>query len=276
MKIGLSNLLFVKSSPEEAVLRIAELGADCIEVIYDVPHFMPGHQPGQLGELKELIDSHGMEVSVHASFWDLNTASHYREVREFSIKQAKRTIEACERLGGKIVALHSGRTAVPDVDWFFEAAKRNFLESLEEISAHARERGVNIALENIGFPYFVFTTLQELGNLVEGRDDLGITLDVGHAFRERKALGLENPEQDLAETIRLLGKKITHLHFHDNRGERDEHLIPGKGSINFKPIVQALKDISYKGIVVVELFDPGNPLEAGRQGLEVTRKLLQR
>ncbi len=274
MKVGLSSLLFVHSSIEDSVRAIAGLGSECVEIIYDVPHFMPDHDPRQLGGLKELIDSHDLEVAVHGSFWDLNPASHHQEIREFSLKQVKRSIEACENLGGEIVVLHPGRVAVPEVGWFMDGARQRCLDFFQKCSAFARERGVKVAIENIGLPFYACSSLEELGEIVDAREGLGITLDIGHDYRRSKTAKIENPEQGMAETIKRLGKQIIHVHIHDNHGEQDEHLVPGQGSIDFKPIVSALKAISYNGMVVVELFDPGNAVEAGRMGLERTRRLL--
>ncbi len=275
MKIGLSNLLFVRSSVEDSVEKIAELGADCIEVVYDVPHFMPDHKPTQLGAIKGLIESYGLGVSVHGCFWDLNPASHYREIRDFSIKQTMRSIEACERLGGNLMVLHPGRIAITDVEWFAQSAKDYTMKFFDECEKFANDRGVKIAIENIGLPFFALSSLEELGEIVEGRENMGITLDIGHAYRRRKNMNVENPELEIAGLIRRLGRKIIHIHFHDNHGQSDEHLVPGEGSINFAPIVNALKEVKFGGAVVVEMFDPGNAVEAGRAGLQKTRELLQ-
>ncbi len=273
MKIGLSNLLFVRSSVEDSVEKIAELGADCIEVVYDVPHFFPDHEPSQLGDIRKLIESHGLGVSVHGCFWDLNPASHYTTIRDFSIKQTKRSIEACARLGGDLMVLHPGRIAITDVEWFAQTAVDFTLEFFNECELFAKDRGVKIAVENIGLPFFALSSLEELGAIVEGRENMGITLDIGHAYRRRKTESAENAELEIARLIRSLGRKIIHIHFHDNHGQNDEHLIPGEGSINFAPIVDALKEVKFDGMVVVEMFDPGNAFEAGRLGLEKTRQL---
>jgi sugar phosphate isomerase/epimerase len=275
MKIGLSNLLFVKSSTEDAVRKVAELGAECIEVIFDVPHFMSNYNFNQLNELREQIYSYGLDVSVHASFWDLNPSSHHLEVREFSMKQVKRSIEFCQRLDGKVLVLHPGRVAIPELDWFADGADRLSIEFFDECATFAKRREVVIGIENIGLPSYACSSLEELAAIVGDRDDLGITFDIGHAYRRAKSSGVENPEQSLVDFIKNMGHKIIHVHLHDNHGERDEHLVPGQGSIDFKPIIRALKAINYDGFIVVELFDPGNAFETGRLGLEKTRELLK-
>jgi len=77
MKLGLSALLFPKASVEEVIKFSAKLGAECVEIIYDVPHFQPDYDQRKLSGIKELLDAHGLGVSVHGSFWDLNPASHH-------------------------------------------------------------------------------------------------------------------------------------------------------------------------------------------------------
>ena len=84
MKIGLSSLLFVKASLEDAIKGIAEVGADYIEIICDLPHFMPDFDLAELKKLKELLDSCRLGVSIHSTFWDLNPASHYSEIRKLA------------------------------------------------------------------------------------------------------------------------------------------------------------------------------------------------
>ena len=272
MKFGLSSLLFVRSSIEDAVRASAEVGSECIEIIYDAPHFMPGYDRRQLKGLKELIDSYGLDVAVHGSFWDLNPVSHHREVWELSLKWVKQSIKACERLGGKISVLHPGRVVIPELEWFMREAKGRYLKFIEECRAFASERGIKIAVENMSLPYW---GLYELCELVWGREDLGIALDIAHAYLVMRKAKIDNPERELARAIGDMGKKIFHVHLHDNRGEHDEHLVPGEGSINFEPIVSALKAIDYSGMIIVELFDPGNAVEAGRMGLDRARKLLR-
>ena len=86
MKLGLSSLLFVHNSIEEAIQISSDIGTGCIEIIYDIPHFPPDYDQRKLSALRELLKSYDLRVSVHASFWDLNPASHHRELWERSSK----------------------------------------------------------------------------------------------------------------------------------------------------------------------------------------------
>lgn len=50
--------------------------------------------------------------------------------------------------------------------------------------------------------------------------------------------------------------EVTHvplsLHIHDNRGRRDDHMLPGDGNIDWKEFLDVLLEIGYKGDVVME------------------------
>jgi sugar phosphate isomerase/epimerase len=46
-----------------------------------------------------------------------------------------------------------------------------------------------------------------------------------------------------------------HVHASDNHGIHDDHLVPGKGSIAWKPVVAALREIGFDGMFTLELRD---------------------
>jgi sugar phosphate isomerase/epimerase len=276
MKLGLSSLLFPRSSIEDAVRMSGELGAECVEVIYDIPHFPPDYDQRKLTGLKELIDSFGLEVSLHASFWDLNPATHLRELYRLTLKQVRRSIEACRALGGEIVAVHFGRCPVPDVAWVKEKAAKRYREFVGKCLNFSREHGTILALENAGGgPAFYPQNIEELKQVISELEGVKITFDIAHAHLAEHKAGRKFTAEAIANSIKRVKEYLIHVHLHDNHGEHDEHLVPGEGSIDFAPIVRALKEINYDKMVVVELFDPGNAVEAGRAGLEKTRRLFR-
>jgi len=277
MKIGLSSLLFVKASLEDAIRGIAEVGADYIEIICDLPHFMPDFDLVELKKSKELLDSCGLGVSIHSTFWDLNPASHYSEIRKLATTYIKKSIDACDILEGKIVVIHPGRCPVTEFVPLIEMGRSWYRESIEECLRYANERGITLTLENLnGGIRYPYSTAREIKALTQDLDRLGFTLDIGHAYVGEKQAGTSAPEQEIAATIRDVGDCLTHIHIHDNRGTFDEHLPPGEGSIDFKPILQALKDVRYKGLWIAEVWGPRDPFETGRRGVNKTKELLKK
>ena len=75
-----------------------------------------------------------------------------------------------------------------------------------------------------------------------------ICVDTGHTH-DAERFWVPSPE----DMIRTLGKDVTILHMHDNRGETDDHLLPGMGTINWPAVFDALDDIDYKGVYNFEL-----------------------
>jgi protein FrlC len=80
-----------------------------------------------------------------------------------------------------------------------------------------------------------------------GLEDMGVVLDTGHTYLAG---------EELPHVVKRLGKLLYHVHIADNHGVRDEHLIPGYGTIDFASFVTALREAGYKGYLVAELaFD---------------------
>lgn len=274
MKLGLSSLLFVQTSIEDAIHKCAELGAGYVEVIYDVPHFSPGYDQHQLTSLRGIIDSYGLGVSVHSSFWDLNPASHHRELYGLTLKQVKQSIDACRTLGGRIVVVHFGRCPIPEAKEFFEEAKKRYREFIEQSLSYAQERGITLALENAGGQSNIYpSTAEELGQFVVGLEGAKITFDIGHAHLAERRAGKKNTGEAIAGSIKALREHIVHIHVHDNHGKWDEHLPPGDGDIDFKSIVSALRSVGYDGLLIAEPWDPEHPLETGRKTMERIRSI---
>lgn len=273
MELGLSSLLFVNATIEEAVRATAELNFDCIEIICDVPHFSPDFEPGAVRGLKELIDSHELGVSVHATIWDLNPASHYPVLRELALAQVKKSMDICSILDGSVVVVHPGRCPIPELGTVLDKTKNLYREFIGGCLRYASDRGITLAPENIDSAHYPYSDADELKLLAQNFEGLGITFDIGHAYIAKRRRGVKAPEESIADTIREIGRHLAHVHVHDNKGSWDDHLPPGEGDVNFEPIVEALDAVKYDRLLIAELWDPKNPLETGRRGLRSVQKL---
>lgn len=268
--------MFPKTTIEDVIKFSAKLGAECVEIIYDVPHFSPDFDQRKLSSIRGLLNDHGLRVSVHGSFWDLNPASHHRELWELTLKQVRRSIDACRVLGGEIVVLHFGRCPVPEAKDFLEGTKRRYRRFLEQCLPYAQGRGVTLALENAGGQLATYpSTVKELKRLVLELEGAKVAFDIGHAHLAERRAGEKATGPVIAEAIEDLRDHLVHVHVHDNHGEQDDHLPPGDGDIDFKPVVEALRAINYGGLLIAELWNPEHPLETGRKGMDKLRKLFK-
>jgi len=135
---------------------------------------------------------------------------------------------------------------------------------------------VILAIENAGRILHSYPpTIRELKQLVLELEGAKIAFDIGHAYLTERRAGKGATEAMIAEHIRNMREQIVHLHIHDNQGRMDDHLPPGDGKINFKPIVEAIREIKYSGFLIAEFWDPQHPLETAQKGMERLKKLFE-
>lgn len=141
-------------------------------------------------------------------------------------------------LGVGIIIHHpSGRSLASDED-------RRRLDAEAELLAGLCEPGVRLALENsqtMGSMEYLLALVEALGP-----DRAGVCVDTGHA-----ALGDLGP----GRALRMAGGRLITTHLHDNHGQRDDHMPPGDGIIDWDDIATALAEIRYAGCVMLELTD---------------------
>jgi sugar phosphate isomerase/epimerase len=134
------------------------------------------------------------------------------------------------------------------------------IELLKRIIDKAREKKTTICLENLSENW------HDLKCPFSQLPLLNLTLDVGHAELLRK-------ENTSFGFIKKYPDRIKHVHLHDNLGgdtpDSDLHLPPGKGSVEFKDIFDALNRIDYNKTATLEL----KPREI-KTCLEFVRKLI--
>jgi len=129
---------------------------------------------------------------------------------------------------------------------------RERLEVEAELLTGLAAPGVRFALENgVSLP-----TMEYVIALADalGPDNAGVCVDTGHA-----ALGDLGP----GRALRMASPRLITTHLQDNRGQHDDHMPPGDGTIDWDDVVAALTEIDYPGCVMLELTD--QPADAMRR-----------
>jgi sugar phosphate isomerase/epimerase len=118
-------------------------------------------------------------------------------------------------------------------------AERQLGVSLDELTCIGSEYSVPFFIENMGnWDYFLVKTPGELGLL----GDIPLALDVGHAHQNHC----------LRE---FLSFPAGHYHLHDNDAKEDSHVAVGKGTIDFVPVMKAVKKNKIIPIIEVATFE---------------------
>ena len=191
-----------------------------------------------------------------------------------AMDEIKRALDVAEQIPYRYFVQHMGGSReTPD------PRKRDAaFGSLEHLVLHAKHAGVTIALENtpseMGDPAYLRSFVDE--TRLAG---LRFCFDVGHAN-----LADTTAENKLAHSFEPMRELIATAHVHDNRGEKDEHLVPYAGTVDWKEAARLLATAPGDLPLVLELKEqPGaepSPaatlLEAARQGLDKVEKELHK
>ena len=116
------------------------------------------------------------------------------------------------------------------------------MTSLEHLHAFAKPLGVQIVVENIPNELSTPESLVELLHTARFTD-IGVCFDVGHAHM---APGIPQAFETLKDLIRS-------THVHDNNSERDAHLWPGQGTIDWKETMALLRTAPHVPPLLLEI-----------------------
>jgi len=264
----LSTYLFVsRKLTHDLLAQINEHGFSALEVFCSRAHFDYGSKQ-EIQALKSALEANRMTLSsLHAptskdlsatreSGTPLSICEVERVRRVEAMDELKRAIDVSEDLPFSRMVLHMGgsrETADP--------RKRDAaFSSLEHLVLHAHHAGVTLALENttseMGDPAYLRTFVDE--TRLTG---LRFTFDIGHAN-----LADGPAEERLEKSFAPLRYLVASVHLHDNHGEKDEHLPPYDGSIDWGAAIPLLKSAPADNLPVVlelkEKFGPDAPSAA--------------
>jgi len=249
MKIATTtgDFSFYCSSDEECIRELYRAGFKYIDLsMYSFNPLSVYMQNGwreHVLRIKELSDELGMQF-VQAHSKGGNPLSNDPEHVDFLLQATLRSIEICEILGIKNTVVHNGQApGITKEEWF--TLNKAFYEKLFPTMERC---GVNVLCENstksnMGAKYFI-NSGKDMREFIEFVDHPLVhgCWDTGHA----------NCEGNQYDDIIAVGKELYAIHYNDNHGLKDEHLVPFLGSLNHDEVITALVDIGYTGYFTLE------------------------
>jgi len=186
------------------------------------------------------LEQHRIPCTFHAPFEDIRPTSFDSKIKEISVNRLLDTLKIAEIFHPQVIVCHTGFS-----DWLHYEKENEWLEraveSWTELCATAKKVGTRILLENV-FDESPRMLLNLVKNL--GKENAGVCLDIGHMTCFTK--------HPLKTWLNELGSHIEELHLHDNHGVFDEHLVMGRGNIDFNPLFQYIKDHELSPIYTLE------------------------
>lgn len=248
---GISTHLYVGDRLDrEHLVEIAAHGFDAVEVFAVRSHFDYRDRRAAIALAEWLDDTRLRMHSMHAPIardysngtWrePLTLAASDEARRKAAVEETLATLDVAAAVPYSALVVHCG---VPEPHG---GAADNHLaslvRSLEELSPVAERYHVRLAVEVIPN---ALSSAPALVDLIDSEieADLGICMDVGHA----RLMG------DVVEAIEACSGHVITTHLHDNRGRGDDHLVPGKGVIDWDGTLLAFQKVGYDGAWMFEL-----------------------
>ncbi len=256
MKIGI-GLGSHERWGEKRYQKLIEHGFSCVDFnMMSTSHFpycdSIKETENKLISERKLAEESNVEIyQVHGP-WKWPPEDNTEELLKEKLENVKRSLWATAVLGCKNWVIHpvmpcgindkgtKDQKITLDVNLVF---MRKALEI-------AKSYDLTICLENMPMKDFSLATPYEILDFVNliNDDHFKICLDTGHVATFQNL--------SVAKAVRDLGNKIQAFHIHDSFPDRDLHLLPYFGTIDWVDFSHALKEIGYNGGLCLETAPP--------------------
>ncbi len=201
----------------------------------------------------------------------------YESDRRKNVAKIRSWMEKASLLGARIGVLHPSTNRynvdTEGLDRYLEA----FGKSMQELLPAAESLDFYLAVENMlpGADGGRFGSRPEHFRQIRrlfGHPRLKFCLDTGHALvamRDRAG-----------EILEAMGDDLCAFHLQDNPGDRDSHLAPGHGRVDWGEVFRAMAKLRYEGIACIEAvpfdFGPDYSADAWRRTVEDAKALAEK
>jgi D-psicose/D-tagatose/L-ribulose 3-epimerase len=243
-KIGMNLLLWgteINESLFPVLDQIKEIGFDGVEI----PVFDPN--PDNWKTWRKKLDALGLvRVAVNINGPEFNQISADAAIRKATLDRNKRALDCAKVLGSDLMTgpYHSALRVFTGSKATDEE-KKWAKENLYALSEYAKTLGITLGLEYLNrFESYLVSCVDELIALVDdiNHPNCKLMFDSFHANIE---------EKNMAEAVKKMGSRLVHVQLSEN-----DRSTLGKGHIDFPPIINALKEINYTGMISIEAFSP--------------------
>lgn len=181
--------------------------------------------------VKKLKENNIVFDFLHLPFKGINSLYTETEEANAMLDVIYDGIEKCSKYEIPLAILHlSGGKNPP----YNDIGSERYFNIMEK----ARLLGVKIAFENL-------RTLGNLALTLEKFEDALFCWDTGH----------ESCFASGRQYMPLFGNRLGALHIHDNRGipDKDDHMLPYDGTIDFERVARQLSDVGFDGTLMLEV-----------------------
>jgi hydroxypyruvate isomerase len=204
------------------------------------------------------LKKNGLVCAIAGSHW-FDKGMNNPKYHEMCIEKMRAAIDACAEYGYPNVITFTGfREDIPD-----DVGAKNCVEGYKKIVGHAEKKKVTLCLEMLnsrvveemkGHPGYQGDHTDYCVDIIKkvGSPGLKLLFDVYH---------VQIMDGDVIRRLKQHAEYVAHVHTAGNPGRAE---LDDKQEINYRPIMQALVGVGYKGYVGQEFIptrDPAKGLE---------------
>ena len=235
-KIGLSSCS--KVLDEKLFAEFAESGIEAMEISQSgLDYKYIDYQA-----LRRCADRYHIDLwSYHLPFTTTDPCTSDIGFRNCSVELHCEQIKQASQIGIHKFVLHAGLERRQLEQEERAVLMENSKNSLNTLAEYAARFGGQICVEVLPRTCLGRNS-DEILELISVNDKLRVCLDTNHLLKE-----------DNADFIRKVGDKITTLHVSDYDFIDERHWLPGEGLIQWNSVLDALKEVGYKGVWMYEI-----------------------
>lgn len=238
MELAIHNWMRAETI-ETTIRRVSSLGYTKLEIAGSPEHY-------DTKEVRKLLKDHGLTCwgSVTLMLGDRNLLARNEAQRASSVQYVKDVVKMVKELDGHMVSVVPGTVGKMVPDGRPEEEWKWAVESMKEIYAFSEAAGILLGIEPINRfeTYFINRADQALALAEAVGPNCGVCLDTFHMNME---------ETDMFEAIRKAKGKLAGFHVADNN-----RMAPGMGHLNWKKIIDTLREVNYNSVLSVEFCAP--------------------
>lgn len=221
----------------------------------------------------ERCRSLGLAINAfEAGFLRHMTLSEDAAVRRQAAADLERAVNVARELGSDLVYFHSAphpswtiefkrlyddftpptRVDVPAA-FLWDEAWSHYVTTIRELARIAERAGVRLAMEIR--PYEMVSNADGMCRLTDavGSPALGMVFDTAHFLVQKELLPI---------AIEKLRDRIFLVHLADNDGTSDYHWAPGRGTVPWDSVLQALRKVGYEGFANIDVAGTYDDIDA--------------
>ena len=241
------------------------------------PPLLANLRGAEIEAYRRVFEDAGLKIKTfHLPFGvEDDIASFYNTQREAAVATIDHWMRRAALVGATIGIQHPTTTGYDVAREGLERYLGHIAKSLDVLLPVAESLGFTIAIENMvprdGGRFC--SEPEHFAQIIErfAHPSLGFCLDTGHALI---ALGDRAPQvQD------VMGDRMVAYHLADNAGDRDSHLAPGHGRVDWATVFRKAAKAGYDGTMCIETppfaAGPKYSVEAWKAMVDDTQQLAE-